>query len=130
MATWDDLLGYLHANYKFREEQPGLITLVFDVGEGRSQLVLLSRQVLNGGSEEWVGISSPFAEVGQVSLQRALEAAGDLVVGGAGIVGTHVVLKHAVPLADMSVDEFERPLMLLMHSADDLERQIFGGDKY
>lgn len=129
MATWEDLSSYVKRNYRV-DEHDGVLRLVFDVGDGRSQMVLLSREALLDGREEWVQIASPFAELGNVSLQRVLEITGGIVCGGAGLVGRTLVLKHAVPLADMSVEEFERPLALVMGTADRLERDLAGGDNY
>ena len=130
MATWDDLARYVRSTYRVGDERPGMMTLVFDLGNERSQLVALYREVLYGGTEEWALIESPLAEVGAVSLQRVLEEVGNTVCGGAAARGQYVVLRHAVPLANLDVNEFERPLALVMTTADTLEAQLFGGDKY
>jgi hypothetical protein len=130
MASWNGLVDYVRQNYKIAEETPGGIKLVFDVGNGRSQLVFLWRQQLMNDDEEWVQVESPCAEVGQVSLQRMLEELGKMVCGGAAIIGNHVVVRNSMLLADMDVAEFERPLQLVTGTADRLENQLFGGDRY
>src|SRR4051794_21089589 len=123
MATWDDLNRYIHSNYKVASERPGAMTLVFDMPGGRSQLLLHHEKLLND-TEEWVILESPFAQARNVSLQKALEVAGNIVCGGAAIRGEHVVLRHSVPLA--TLDESERPLTLVTSTADRLEERVFG----
>jgi hypothetical protein len=128
VASWNGLVDYVRQNYKITDETPGGIKLVFDFGDGRSQMVFLWRQQVV--SEEWVQVESPCAEVGQVSLQRMLEELGTMVCGGAAIIGSHVVVRNSMPLADMDVTEFERPLQLVTSTADELESKLFGGDRY
>ncbi|HEV2778842.1 MAG TPA: hypothetical protein VGX25_05520 [Actinophytocola sp.] len=65
-----------------------------------------------------------------MSLQRLLELLGDMVCGGAVIVGDHVHVRSSMPLDDMNVAEFERPLQLVTFTADRLERDLIGGDRY
>ena len=130
MATWNGLVDYVRQNYKIAEETPGSIKLIFALGNGRSQLVFLWRQELMNDDEEWLQVESPCAEVGKVSLQRVLEELGNMVCGGAVIIGDHVMVRNSMPLADMDVAEFERPLHLVTGTADQLEAKLFGGDRY
>jgi hypothetical protein len=130
MATWSDLVGYVRANYRVAEEKPNMLQMVFDTGNLRSQLVFLWRQTLMGGEEEWVQIESPFAKVGSVDLQRALEEVGGVVCGGAAIDSGHLLIRHAVPLGNLNINEFERPLHLVTTTADHLERELDGSDRY
>jgi hypothetical protein len=41
-----------------------------------------------------------------------------------------LIYRHAVPLANLDVNEFERPLELVTLAADRLEHSISGGDVY
>ena len=70
MATWRDLVGYIRSNYRIAKEEDGILALVFGVGNGRTQMVLVTRHHLMGGNEEWVQILSPIAEVGRVDGHR------------------------------------------------------------
>src|SRR6266702_3776384 len=98
MATWQDVTEYVRSHYKIAGEEKGLmIKLVFETGEMRSQLVLLTHHTLLDDAEEWLQISSPVASLGQVNLE---------------------------------INEFERPLTLVTTTADRLERELVGGDKY
>jgi hypothetical protein len=130
MATWKDLAGYVRANYKVSDESPTSMKLVFDTGNLRSQLVMLWYMTLGEGGEEWLQIESPFAEVGRVDLRNALEEVGRIVCGGLALIGDVVTIRHAVPLANLNINEFERPLALVTNTADRLEAKLAGGDQF
>jgi hypothetical protein len=130
MASWDDLARYVRGNYSLSADKPGLMTMIFNFPDGRSQLVMLTREAIGEGSEEWVIIESAFAQMGNVSLQKVLERVGETVCGGAAARGPHIVFRHSVPLANLDINEFERPLALVTATADRLEQELFGGDKY
>jgi hypothetical protein len=131
MATWQDVTEYVRSHYKIAGEEKGLmIKLVFETGEMRSQLVLLTHHTLLDDAEEWLQISSPVASLGQVDLEKFLEEVGDTVCGGGALVGDLLIVRHAVPLLNLNINEFERPLTLVTTTADRLERELVGGDKY
>ncbi|MFG2052825.1 hypothetical protein ACGFI9_02240 [Micromonospora sp. NPDC048930] len=130
MATWADLMSYVRSNYRIAEERPNLIKLVFETGNLRSQAVLLWHLTLADGEEEWVQIESSFGELGSVNLARALEEVGNTVCGGMAVVGDLLTFRHAVPLLNLNINEFERPLALVTSTADNLERVLTGADRY
>jgi len=81
--------------------------------------------------EAWVEISSPVGRADTIDLPRLLELAGDSLVGGAAIVDGVALLKHTLPLSELSVrEEFERPLTLLVARADELEHELTRSDRY
>ena len=130
MAAWTDLVGYIRSNYKMAEEQPDMVKLLFEVAGLRSQVVLLWHLTLAGGKEEWVQIESAIGEVGSVDLGRAVQEIGQTVCGGLATMGNLVTFRHAVPLLNLNINEFERPLELVTTTADHLERLLTGGDRY
>ena len=130
MATWADLASYVRANYKISEERPDRIKLVFDLGDMRSQLVVLWRLTLANDTEEWVQIESPIGDVNSVDVARALKQVSSTVCGGLAQFGDLVTFRHSVPLLNLNINEFERPLLLVTATADDLERSLVGGDSY
>ncbi|WP_157693073.1 hypothetical protein [Pedococcus dokdonensis] len=123
-------------NYKianeFRDDTGHVngLQMLFDVGDLRSQLIYLWEHNLNGGTEPWFTIASPFARASNVDVVGVLESVGANVCGGVAKVGDLLVLKHAVPLATLDILEFERPLMLVVHTADALEEKFAGGDSF
>lgn len=130
MATWNDVVRYVKQRYAIDDERDGALQLIFDLGGGRSQIVTVELAVLRDGAEEWIQISSPIAAVGDVDVDAALRRAGEMVCGGIAIVGDLVVLRHSAPIEHLDVNEFERPLLLVLHSADRLESELVGGDRY
>jgi hypothetical protein len=130
MATWSDVVQYIKSHYRISEEQPDMIKMVFDTGDLRSQVVFIWRQTLAGGEEEWVQIESPFGELGSVDLGRALAEVGSTVCGGMAQFANVVTIRHALPLENLNLNEFERPLALVTNTADAIERKLVGGDRY
>ncbi len=130
MATWQDLVGYIHANYKVAEHNGDFIKLIFDMGELRSQVVVVQNAALAGGAEQWALIQSPFAKLGAVDLAKVLDFLGDVVCGGVACLGDLLTVRHAVPLANLNINEFERPLHLVTFAADLIEKNFAGGDTF
>ena len=59
------------------------------------------------------------------------ELAGTAPIGGAAVVDGVALLKHAVPLSDLSIqEEFEHPLALVVAHADDFERKLTRADEF
>lgn len=136
MATWDDVLTYVRRNYKIQEEirdDDGVVIglrMVFSLSDLRSQLVFLWHNRLGDGSESWVQITSPFARAADVTLTEVLDAVGGYVCGGVAKQEELLVLQHAAPLLNLDINELERPLQLVLSTADQLERRFAGGDAF
>jgi hypothetical protein len=130
MATWNDFTAYVKANFKVQKDDGNVLVLTFDVGEGRSQIVVIQRAALMNGAEEWAVLNSPVGPAAKVDLAKALAKVGNMVVGGLAMEGDIVVLKHPIPLTNLDTNEFMRPLHLLLGSADDLEEELVGGDRF
>lgn len=128
MITWRDVAAYVRANYQISNEDDNTITLVFGTGGGRSQMVMLARELLMDGVEEWIQISSPIAKVDQINVNAVLREIASMVCGGLAIYGEFLAIRDALPLANMQVNELERPLRLVTATADALEKQFVGVD--
>ena len=128
MATFEALRRYIKDNYVVDKDQPGLIKLVFNVGDRRSQMVFVSRMSL--GEQEWAEISTPVCTHTQIDPRDALVRNGKMVVGGLAIEGDHVMFRHSLPLADLDIDECEVPLHLVANYGDKLERELTGTDTF
>lgn len=130
MTTWNDLVEYVQNNYKITDQNPGMIKLVFETGNMRSQVVIVWHLTLSNSKEEWVQIESPFGELGALDLAEALKEIGSTVCGGMAVYGNLVTFRHSLPLANLNINEFESPLALVTTTADGLERQFTGGDRF
>jgi len=130
VATWNDLRSFVRKNFKVMEEDDRCIRMGFGFEDGRSQLVFVWRMTLKDGTEEWVQIESPLGEFTPQNVAAVVRAAEHAVVGGVGCSGNTVTFRHTVPLENLDTNEFLRPLQLVVGSADDFEKQVYGSDKF
>jgi hypothetical protein len=130
MATWADVVSYVHSNYKIAAEEPNMMKLIFETGNLRSQMVLLWHMTLQDGREEWIQIESPFGELASTDLAKAVREVGNTVCGGLACAGDFVTFRHSLPLDNLNINEFERPLALVTSTADRLESALTGGDRF
>jgi hypothetical protein len=128
VTTWTDVTSYVRTRYEILEESAAWLRFRLDTKENRSQQVTV-HHVDDGVA--WVEISSPVGRADSIDLRRLLELAGTSLVGGAAVVDGVALLKHTLPLEDLSVrEEFERPLALLVARADELEHDLTRADQY
>lgn len=130
MARWGDLVAFVKSEYQVIEERPDELRIYVEFEDERSQMIWLSREVLDS-KEDWVQIASPCALAADVDLHALLREIGHTtIVGGAAIMGDHVVLRHSLPLSNLDINEFVDPLALLAGTVDTLEEQFSGGDAF
>jgi hypothetical protein len=87
--------------------------------------------VTDADGQSWIEISSPVGRADKLDLRRLLELAGTTVVGAAAVVDGVALLKHTVPLEDLSIQhEFERPFQLIIDHADAFERELTRADEF
>lgn len=129
MASWEQLKSYIASNYKVTSDDGGLVKLLFSTQNGRSQVVLVSHSPTGSGIEFAI-IASPVANVGTVDLTPVLREASEYVVGGLVIYGDLLMVRHAVPLADLDTNDFEQPFHLVLGAADAIEAKFVGSDNF
>jgi hypothetical protein len=127
MQTWNDLKSYVRANYKVDDESPEMMRLTFGLDGGRRQIVFLFRAATQSGTE-WVQIESPIGSIDRVPFIPLMRLVAETVCGGVSSIDDMLVYRHAVPLADMDVEQFEAPLRMVTGTADNLERHLLGLD--
>ncbi|WIX99004.1 hypothetical protein QRX60_33785 [Amycolatopsis mongoliensis] len=130
MTTWTDVINYVRTRYEVLEETDGWLRFRLQGPDGRTQQVTVHHvEELHDGS--WVEISSPVGWADKLDLRRLLELAGTSAVGGAAVVDGVALLKHTVPLEDLSIEhEFERPLKAVVARADSLEHELTQADEF
>jgi hypothetical protein len=132
VADWEALTDYIRSNYDVRnvdDEPDGPLGLLLATGQSRSQTVY----VLHAGSGDfgdWISIESPVGAVGDVDLADACRLASLYVCGGVVTRSDMVLVRHAVPLDNLDIDEFVHPLRIVTNAADQLEKQLLGSDEY
>jgi hypothetical protein len=133
VTTWTDVINYVRTRYEVLEEtDDGWLRFRLDADGDRTQQVSLHHVPADSADgPAWVEISSPVGWAEKIDHARFLTLAGTTLVGGAGVVDGVALLKHTVPLEDMSVrEEFERPLLLLVSAADSFERELTQADTF
>ncbi|SDY99009.1 hypothetical protein SAMN05421504_108155 [Amycolatopsis xylanica] len=129
MTSWTDVINFVRTRYEVLEETGDWLRFRLDTEESRTQQVSVHH--VTGDGAAWLEISSPVGYADKIDARRLLELAGKSLVGGAGVVDGVALLKHTVPLADLSVrDEFERPLHLVVNQADAFERELTDSDEF
>lgn len=132
MTTWTDVINYVRARYEVLEETADWLRFRLGTEVDRTQQVAV-HHVPAGEADRvaWIEISSPVGRADMIDLRRLLELAGTSIVGSAAIVDGVALLKHTLPLEDLSVrEEFERPMALLVTRADALEHELTRVDQY
>jgi len=126
---------FIRREYEITRMEPDEIRILFRYGtdedvQQRTQTVVVAHEVLDG-REDWIQIASPFARVADVDVTAVLEEIGNTtIVGGAVIMGPYLVLRHALPLLNLDINEFVDPLELVAGSAEELEETFTGRDDY
>lgn len=131
MTTWPDLVAYIRREYQVEEEATDELRILFEYeDDDRDQIILIYREIA-GRNEEWVQVASVCGPADDVDLRALLEEIGSTtVVCGAVIMNDHVVLRHALPLENLDLNEFIEPLHFVADTADYLEEKFFGEDEY
>ncbi|EHK87640.1 hypothetical protein SZMC14600_09973 [Saccharomonospora azurea SZMC 14600] len=123
-------MAYVRESYDVIRDEPDEIRVRISFDDRRAQVVVIARELLDR-KEEWVQIATPFARADEVDLHAVLTEIGDtIVVGGAVLMGEHLVLRHSLPLVNLDINEFIDPLELVTGSAELLEEQFTGRDDY
>ncbi|RRO15814.1 hypothetical protein EIL87_16835 [Saccharopolyspora rhizosphaerae] len=116
--------------YRIIEFSDEEIRILVEYEDDRSQIVIVARERLDD-SEDWVQVVSVIGRADQVDLHEVLAELGQTsVVCGAVLIGEHLVLRHAVPLLNLDINEFVDPLNFVAETADHLEEVFFREDDH
>jgi hypothetical protein len=128
MSTWKDVQEYVHKTYKVEDVNEGLMKLTFNMGDGRSQVGFVEHAF--NDKADWIKVHSPIGPVDTVNLKSAAKIASDKIVGGIIVMSDMVYLSNAMPLENLDTNELEEPLHRILSIADEMERNLVGGDDY
>ncbi len=130
VTTWIDVINFVRTRYEVLEESDGWLRFRLHGPSDRTQQATVHHLAeLDGGS--WIEISSPVGWADSIDLRKFLELAGGSAVGGAAVVDGVALLKHTVPLEDLSIqEEFEPPLKAVVARADAFEHELTAADEF
>jgi hypothetical protein len=130
MADWNALRNYIKAEYKVSGDDLNSLKLLFDVENGRSQLVIVEK-IGELGNSEWALISTAVCAEGDIDPREALVKNSEMIVGGLALVdGGPVIFRHSIRLADLDPAEFDEPLKVAAAFGDKLERELSTADNF
>ncbi|HWO68601.1 MAG TPA: hypothetical protein VNO31_52080 [Umezawaea sp.] len=130
MTTWTEVINFVRLRYEVLEETESWLRFRLDLEGDRTQQVSV-HHVPDADGAAWLEISSPVGRADKIDLRRLLDLSGQALVGGAAVVDGVALLKHTVPLEDLSVlEEFDRPLQLVVAKADAFERELTEADDF
>jgi hypothetical protein len=130
MATFEAACTYLRNNYAVQELENGALKLVFDLDDGRSQVVIVSWGGESRENATWCDFHSPIGDFDEINLRAAVEATAKWVSGGISTWGGVPTLRVSVPLENLDKNEIEDPLRLVCIAGDAMERQLTGRDAF
>jgi len=126
MADWETIADYVRSNWKVAEDTGTRLGLLFDMGDGRSQIIYLEKGG-NRQGEGWIHFSSAVGRLGSVDIEKAASRAGTYLCGGVVVEGSYVTIRHSAPLENIDTNELERPLSVVLDMADAIEKDLSGG---
>lgn len=73
-------------------------------------------------------VEAPIGRIDEVDLRRALDEVAPLTCGGLSRIDDFLTLRDSFPLEDLSANELEMPLQLIVATANRLEQKLVGAD--
>ena len=128
MPTFDEVREYAKSRYDLSSEEPERFSLVFEYESGRMQKVVVSR--FEAMDREWCDFASACCSREQLDPEDAVRRNWEFAVGALALEGDTYVVRYSIALATMDLSEFELPLHVVARTADSLERELTGGDKF
>jgi hypothetical protein len=123
MATIAEIKKFLENTYNYEVLESGTYKIIMDGDGGRSQLVFVEV------NDTWLNVLSPFAEMDDVTPKQALLANSEYILGMQTLGDTYCV-KYVALIADLDESEVVTGIEYAAGIADQLERELVGGDKF
>lgn len=130
MATWETVKSYLASKYQVQLLDGDKLKLVFNLDQGRSQVVIVTWAGRTASLASWVDFHSPLGDLSDVDLAAAVTATEGYVGGGISTMAGLATLRVSVPLENLDRNEIEDPLELVCLAGDALEQKLTGQDTY
>jgi hypothetical protein len=125
MAEWASIEKYIHSTYRVASQEGTWMTLHFDVGESRSQTIMVARA---GNLIQFV---SPFANRDEVSMDRVFAVLREeAIVLGITAVDRLLLVTHSQLLDTADEEEINAGIELVLGAADALESRLSAVDRF
>ncbi|ONI75315.1 hypothetical protein ALI144C_38770 [Actinosynnema sp. ALI-1.44] len=125
MTSWTEVINYVRIRYEVLEENDDWLRFRLDTEGGRTQ------QVSVHAEPETLELSSPVGWADKIDMGKLRELAGAEKVGEVEVVDGVALLKHSVPVTELSArEDFEPVLKQIVANADHFERELAGTDDF
>lgn len=128
MATWTDVQKHLRGKYRLSADEPNLVAIDFETTQGRAQRILVSSFDALGKS--WVLFRSRVCEESELDPVDALRRNAGFAVGFLALAEGHYEVVYTAQLGTLDINELEVPLDALTVTADELEKELTGRDRW
>lgn len=125
MATWNEVTNFLQG--LGMAEDGGLWSGIYKWDDGRSQKIIALKVDIDGDLFDALMVASPFATVGSITAEEAIESA---VGFGVRKLGGFYCLTDSVPIADLDDNEVLVTFELLARLADNAEQKYSTHDNH
>jgi len=129
MPSWNELKEYARSKYVLDDDADDGFSLIFEFDNDRTQKIGITH--FTAFDKDWIEFRSYVCKEAQMDLKVALRKNEDFAIGALALDedGDYCLL-YSVPLDTMDPDEFELPLHVLAHIADDLEESYAASDDF
>jgi hypothetical protein len=125
MAEWGSIENYLKRHYKVASQEGTWMRLNFDMGEGRSQSIMVTR------AGQLIQFVSPFATLDTVTMGDVFAAMRELaIVLGITSVDGMLLVTHSQLLETADEEEIDAGIQLVLQAADLLEQRLSPYDRF
>jgi hypothetical protein len=129
MPSWGEIKEYARSKYTLQDDDEDAFSLVFDEGEGRSQMISVHH--FTAFEKDWIEFRSYVCKEADLNLRVALRKNADFAVGALALDDEgDYYLTYAAPLDTMDPDEFELPLNVIASTADEIEKEHAASDEH
>ncbi len=128
MATWGEIQNHIRGKYRLAVEEPNMLALDFECDDGRAQRILISSFEAMG--KNWILFRSRVCELSRLDPEEALRRNASFAVGFLALSENHYEIIYTAQLNTLDIDELELPLHSLSDTADQLERELTGTDRW
>lgn len=128
MATWEDVKTHLRTKFQIMQEDRSYVVLNFSLSQNRTQrIVINSFEAMN---KRWLLFRSRVCERARLDPEEALRRNSSFAVGFLALSEGFYEVVYTVQLDTLEVDELLIPIYALVDTADQLERELTGGDAW
>ncbi len=115
-------------NYRLAVSENNMLALDFECEGGRAQRILISSFEALG--KNWILFRSRVCERSRLDPEEALRRNAGFAVGFLALSEDFYEIVYTTQLNTLDIDELELPLHSLTDTADQLERELTGTDRW